>query len=1141
MKKMIELFEKVDKLALGTVLARHFSEFNLDTNQAERFLKYYHSLDENGSTKVSYFQHEDEGRMFATRMALQGMPKRLRHAIAGRTHIDLDMVNAHPTILVHYLREHHIPCPLLIQYIENREEVLEAMLDIVCRRELPEEEIPTRADAKTLILSIINGGDQRDLVDPRLVKQWRARGWIDEFQKEMRGIHERIQKLEPELWELACEKTAISGKNALGSLCNRVMCRAENEALMACYEYLTGVGVRVGALVFDGLMVERDSVANLNEMIAGCEQAIVEKTGIAIRLEEKPMEIFEYEPVEIVLPGSYPGSYPVSNRVSNRVSKPRFNSDEYSSAGILLVRDSGEVLLCAESRKREGVVISFLGGKREAHEASPRDTAIREFMEETSNLIPLETVEKCMETAIPLYCKHGRFVLHIARVEETLPIAFTGPTGPIWVSLAHISDRKGVLVNGVSIPFGAFFRVVCTSLNLVQEVRAIEKSPTPQFILHEWIGGRAVYKENRTSDWVEDLQFPTKHLVLHAGLGKGKTSACIRHIRTNGVKRVLVLSPRRTYAKNICAEYNRALNDSFVCYLDRKGLLQGDRLVVSMESIHRLENTKFDLVIIDECEANLTSHVCKETNGSNIDDNIRLFKEILSRAENVLWADAFISSITVNFLNNSFDSETTVIRYTKPLLNRVAWEIGTDRRHPLQFYRKLVERLSAGKKVFVFCSSKKTVDTLQNSLSTKFPDKKLIAYTSEKRHDSEDVRKLWVEADCVLTTSTITVGVNFDLPHFDCAFVHFNANSRNLVADAIQSHYRVRHLRDNEIFFQVVTKGAHTITRDSVKKAVNTREKVFLRYGFEKCTDPIFNLEVDVQHARIQSIWDSKRLFNELLKECNYTVCPFVPDKSLKLLGKPTDAPQVPFESLRLVSRKEFENLCDKKKSPIESLTEQEHREIDLFQYATCQVERTSEGFEAFRKERSRFYRIRSEKWCLENGNLERYMEEELARAKSEFGALQTSSPVWLEIVFNLVKRLGVQNSLDCETIIDEAHLNDAISWLSVKKNHELVEVALKDREIVDFSKSVSKCRDPRVKQLNRILEAYGFTGIGPCDRGQRRKKQVNGVRVYVPTYQLHMKKDESVGWENFPHCPFRPSAPLLKTGKNPMFDESKQ
>ena len=58
---------------------------------------------------------------------------------------DIDMVNAHPVILLNLCQKNNIPCSVLKNYVDNRNTVLEALGD-------------NKKSVKELILSVLNGG-----------------------------------------------------------------------------------------------------------------------------------------------------------------------------------------------------------------------------------------------------------------------------------------------------------------------------------------------------------------------------------------------------------------------------------------------------------------------------------------------------------------------------------------------------------------------------------------------------------------------------------------------------------------------------------------------------------------------------------------------------------------------------------------------------------------------------------------------------------------------------------------------------------------------------------------------------------------------------------------------------------------------
>ena len=93
-----------------------------------------------------------------------------------------------------------------------------------------------------------------------------------------------------------------------------------------------------------------------------------------------------------------------------------------------------------------------------------------------------------------------------------------------------------------------------------------------------------------------------KIILLRAQLGGGKTFATKKFISENNFKRILFVSLRITFSQFISTEFNTQF------YLDEDVILNDDRLTISIESLHKIKfNTNYDVVIMDECEANLNA------------------------------------------------------------------------------------------------------------------------------------------------------------------------------------------------------------------------------------------------------------------------------------------------------------------------------------------------------------------------------------------------------------------------------------------------------------------------------------------------------------------------------------------------------
>ena len=119
------------------------------------------------------------------------MKRDLRQSIVGDIYTDVDMDNAHPVILRQLFKKYGIDAPLMDEYIDNREfrlaEIIEDNKDEI---NFETEKKYTRADAKQIFLSVINGGKKHYQKLPKKSK------FLTAFTKEVRKSMVKLSKHE---------------------------------------------------------------------------------------------------------------------------------------------------------------------------------------------------------------------------------------------------------------------------------------------------------------------------------------------------------------------------------------------------------------------------------------------------------------------------------------------------------------------------------------------------------------------------------------------------------------------------------------------------------------------------------------------------------------------------------------------------------------------------------------------------------------------------------------------------------------------------------------------------------------------------------------------------------------------------------
>ena len=211
---------------------------------------------------------------------------------------DIDIANCHPVLVLQLV--HGRCAPNLRRYVEEREGTL---------REIRDYYECDRCAAKVLVLRLLNGGSPGEM----------GRGWLNDADVGLsraiklkvleHGHSPYIQRLQPELLKLRdviialkpevhAEMTRMCEehpgrwvrtrdhqyvKDKKWSMFSWALTSFEDEILSVLTDLFGPANV--GSLLFDGLLVKKGVDLDLTR----AESVVLEKTGLDIRLVEKPM------------------------------------------------------------------------------------------------------------------------------------------------------------------------------------------------------------------------------------------------------------------------------------------------------------------------------------------------------------------------------------------------------------------------------------------------------------------------------------------------------------------------------------------------------------------------------------------------------------------------------------------------------------------------------------------------------------------------------------------------------------------------------------------------------------------------------------------------------------------------------------
>lgn len=274
----------------------------------------------------------------------------------------------------------------------------------------------------------------------------------------------------------------------------------------------------------------------------------------------------------------------------------------------------------------------------------------------------------------------------------------------------------------------------------------------------------------------------TNNYFIKCDYGVGKTTRLCKEIKKGirGEANAFGITPgdnimMTTFRTSLCDKHVQDLsNEGFKSYRDPtlKGVLNAQRMVVQLESLHKIHGDKrFEVVIIDESES-LVKHMDSSTMDTRWESLVMLFSQIRF-ARVVIMADKDLGARSYNLLNrihpaynvqyiNTFKKHQDEVMCIAPEFQDVVRYLMTDLNH--------------NRNVAVCSNSKSTLEVLKAYIQRKRPDihvelKSSETPLSEKQRDGQDIDLAWTRVHVLMFTPSILAGVSQDTPYFSRMYV----------------------------------------------------------------------------------------------------------------------------------------------------------------------------------------------------------------------------------------------------------------------------------------------------------------------------------------------------------------------------------
>jgi hypothetical protein len=366
------------------------------------------------------------------------------------------------------------------------------------------------------------------------------------------------------------------------------------------------------------------------------------------------------------------------------------------------------------------------------------------------------------------------------------------------------------------------------------------------------------------------------------------------------------------------------------------------------------------------------------------------------------------------------------------------------------------------------------------------------------------VNQRWSEVQLVATTSTITVGCNFDVPNvFHRVYIYASAVCQNLVRDIFQASYRVRHLIDGHMVYHVDPRHfGERLPTDGMHIRTNLDVKERLMIGSMPTPPWTTTLRArNVQELNV-SVMCLERLFQRYLRECNYVEELDATDILLHLdlhTSKPEPA-QYGYDDIPQLYPDDVYSLIQKR---IEgAITQQE--EVQLAKYHFQQL-----VLDVSPSVKSILWNLFIQGGQVKSRNLsyERALRNSSTTLQAirrgdrhAYRALVDTFSLQCALVQEITTTLSLAHSHDFTSQIGADQLQLLSSYL--KNNEARIKTAfgLRFRRVSELNKGSAR---HAIEVVNQILHRWGFSSL---HRQGRKRKRTAGVQSEDSVYCLRSK-----------------------------------
>lgn len=220
-----------------------------DYNEKQQLIKYKKQVE----SKITYVKYGYYGRVFCKNsIGLQQMRRELRHTLAKDLYVDIDIINAHPTILSQVLHMNEIDHNSLNKYVNNRDKYINRVMNTY--------EV-NRENSKDLFIRLLYGGSFNNWIKYNNIQNDKQLTFLQDLTNEIKFITTLIETNNPNIKKQLEKKKGIENVKC-NSVISIYLQELENRILEVIFNYCVNNNYIINnncVLCFDGLMIPKEN------------------------------------------------------------------------------------------------------------------------------------------------------------------------------------------------------------------------------------------------------------------------------------------------------------------------------------------------------------------------------------------------------------------------------------------------------------------------------------------------------------------------------------------------------------------------------------------------------------------------------------------------------------------------------------------------------------------------------------------------------------------------------------------------------------------------------------------------------------------------------------------------------------------